>query len=63
MKRKHINDICIGDKFIDGYGDTFEVKRFQGEGHVFLECSDSSRDTYSFRDKSLLDKINQCDKS
>lgn len=63
MKRKHIDDICIGDKFKDEHGDIFEVMRFHGRSFVFLECNtDMGRDTYSNRDNKLLDRINSFSK-
>ncbi len=58
-QRDHINDICIGDKFEDTYCDIYEVMSFHGSTYVYLECSDSTRDTYHFRDEKLLKKINE----
>lgn len=59
MKRAHVDNICIGDKFRDDYGDVFEIRGFHGATRVFcMHQSHEDLDYYGLRDNALLKKIN-----
>lgn len=58
MKRKDIDEICLGDKF-KRQGIVFTVQRFHGITSVFIEGATDEDDTYTFRDDKLLKEINE----
>lgn len=58
MKRVHIDDIALGDKFTRD-GITYSVRAFHGTTYVLAEGPKEDLDHYTFRDDKLLGDINE----